>query len=174
MRETRAGPVDGTRRSAVVAPEDWPATPAGDEAPGRAGRPGVGGRDPVTRSRPPAVLAAVCPAGHLTPAYSGVCRVCRRAVAGRRRRSRPRGRRSGGWCCPEGGALLLDRGAVLGRAPHVPTDWSGAPPHLVALPDPDHDVSAQHVSVVLDLWNVLGLRPRLDERDRRSSTRPAG
>jgi hypothetical protein len=44
---------------------------------------------------------------------------------------------------------------VLGRAPHVPADWAGAQPHLVALPDPEHDVSAQHVSVVLDLWNVL-------------------
>jgi len=37
----------------------------------------------------------------------------------------------------------------------VPSGWAGAQPHLVALHDPDHDVSAQHLSVVLDLWNVL-------------------
>ena len=102
----------------------------------------------------PRVLAAVCPAGHLTPAYSGVCRVCRRVVASQEafETARPA---LGRLVLPDGGSLLLDRGAVLGRAPHVPTDWSGAPPHLIALPDPDHDVSAQHVSVVLDLWNVL-------------------
>lgn len=122
------------------------------------------GRDPVAgRPRPlrgddgaetPRVLAAVCPAGHLTPAYSGVCRVCRRVVASQEafETARPA---LGRLVLPDGGSLLLDRGAVLGRAPHVPTDWAGAPPHLVALPDPDHDVSAQHVSVVLDLWNVL-------------------
>lgn len=103
---------------------------------------------------PPRVLAAVCPAGHLTPAYSGVCRVCRRVVAAQEafETARPV---LGRLVLPEGDSLLLDRGAVLGRAPHVPADWAGAQPHLVALPDPDHDVSAQHVSVVLDLWNVL-------------------
>jgi hypothetical protein len=102
----------------------------------------------------PRVLAAVCPAGHLTPAYSGVCRVCRRAVAAQEafETARPV---LGRLVLPEGDSLLLDRGAVLGRAPYVPADWAGAQPHLVALPDPDHDVSAQHVSIVLDLWNVL-------------------
>jgi hypothetical protein len=102
----------------------------------------------------PRVLAAVCPAGHLTPAYSGICRVCRREVAAQEafETSRPA---LGRLVLPDGGSLLLDRGAVLGRAPHVPADWAGTQPHLVALPDPDHDVSAQHVAVVLDLWNVL-------------------
>ncbi len=102
----------------------------------------------------PRVLAAVCPAGHLTPAYSGVCRVCRRVVAAQEafETARPV---LGRLVLPEGDSLLLDRGAVLGRTPYVPADWAGAQPHLVALPDPDHDVSAQHVSVALDLWNVL-------------------
>ena len=109
--------------------------------------------DPV-EVEAPRVLAAVCPAGHLTPAYSGVCRVCRRAVAVQEpfETARPA---LGRLLVPQGEAVLLDRGAVLGRAPHVPRDWSGPAPRLVALPDPDRDVSAQHVSVVLDLWNVL-------------------
>lgn len=129
---------------------------ASEEA--RPGRDPVAGRQQVVRGddgiETPRVLAAVCPAGHLTPAYSGVCRVCRRVVAAQEafETARPP---LGRLVLPEGGSLLLDRGAVLGRAPHVPTDWAGAQPHLVALPDPDHDVSAQHVSVVLDLWNVL-------------------
>ncbi|GAA3557794.1 hypothetical protein GCM10022197_11350 [Microlunatus spumicola] len=102
----------------------------------------------------PRVLAAVCPAGHLTPAWSGLCRVCRRPVPPQEafETARPA---LGRLVLPQGVTLLLDRGAVLGRAPHVPADWVGAQPHLVALPDPDQDVSAQHVAVVLDLWNVL-------------------
>ena len=102
----------------------------------------------------PRVLAAVCPAGHLTPAYSGLCRVCRQVVAPQEafETARPA---LGRLTLPQGDSLLLDRGAVLGRSPYVPADWAGAQPHLVALHDPDHDVSAQHVSVVLDLWNVL-------------------
>lgn len=102
----------------------------------------------------PRVLAAVCPAGHLTPAYSGVCRVCRRTVAAQEAFETPRPP-LGRLQLPGGGSVLLDRGAVLGRAPHAPRDWSGPAPHLVALADPDRDVSVQHASVVLDLWNVL-------------------
>ncbi len=113
-------------------------------------------RDGRTRDdgEAPRVLAAVCPAGHLTPAYANLCRVCGRAVAAQESFETPRPA-LGRLVLPRGEPLLLDRGAVLGRAPHVPADWVGAQPRLVALPDPDHDVSAQHVSVVLDLWNVL-------------------
>lgn len=130
--------------------------------------------DRSVRVEAPRVLAAVCPAGHLTPAYSAVCRVCRRVVATQEafETARPAlgrlllpssGRAPGGRAPADrvlgdralGDSVLLDRGAVLGRAPHVPAGWTGAQPRLVALPDPDHDVSAQHASVVLDLWNVL-------------------
>ena len=114
-----------------------------------------GGGDPGrTGPGSPRVLAAVCPAGHLTPAYSVVCRVCRRAVPAQEtfETARPA---LGRLVLPGGGSLLLDRGVVLGREPHVPAGWVGPLPHLVALPDPDHDVSAQHVVVLLDLWNVL-------------------
>jgi hypothetical protein len=101
----------------------------------------------------PRVLAAVCPAGHLTPAYASLCRVCGRTVPAQEafETARPL---LGRLVLPQG-TLLLDRGAVLGREPHVPRGWTGPQPHLVALADPDQDVSAQHVSLVLDLWNVL-------------------
>jgi hypothetical protein len=99
------------------------------------------------------VLAAVCPAGHLTPAYTALCRVCRRTVPAQEafETARPA---LGRLVLPGGGSLLLDRGAVLGREPHVPASWVGTRPHLVEVRDPDHDVSAQHAAVLLDLWDV--------------------
>lgn len=102
----------------------------------------------------PRVLSARCPAGHLTPAYSDVCRVCRRPVAVQEVVETPRPV-LGRLVLPHGEVVPMDRGAVLGRAPYVPEDWAGAEPHLVTLRDPDHDVSAQHLTVVLDLWDVL-------------------
>ena len=128
------------------------ATTAGPRGTDRV-RPGVT-RPPVRDEvGAPRVLAAVCPAGHLTPAYTAVCRVCRRTVPAQEafETARPA---LGRLVLPGGGSLLLDRGAVLGREPHVPVSWVGTRPHLVALPDPDHDVSAQHAAVVLDLWDV--------------------
>ena len=99
------------------------------------------------------MLAAVCPAGHLTPAYTARLPGVPPAVPAQEafETARPA---LGRLVLPGGGSLLLDRGAVLGREPHVPAGWVGTQPHLVALHDPDHDVSAQHAAVVLDLWNV--------------------
>ena len=102
----------------------------------------------------PRVLSVRCPAGHLTPAYADVCRVCRRAVGVQEVLETPRPV-LGRLVLPRGDTVLLERGAVLGRAPYVPPDWAGDAPHLVAVPDPDQDVSAQHLTVVLDLWDVL-------------------
>ncbi|GAB2573505.1 FHA domain-containing protein [Microlunatus antarcticus] len=141
-------PFFATLQSGVEAQEDEAST-----ATVRAHR-AVMDAGPAAETQAPRVLAAVCPAGHLTPAYAGLCRVCRRTVAPQQAFETPRPV-LGRLALPEGGTLVLDRGAVLGRAPHVPGDWVGPPPRLVTLPDPDQDVSAQHVSVVLDLWNVL-------------------
>ncbi len=144
---TRRPPV----RASPSAEDTLPATFTTGLPPASGPRPDV--RD-GTGGEAPRVLAAVCPAGHLTPAYSGVCRVCERVVAAQEafETTRPV---LGRLVLPRGGSVLLDRGAVLGRAPHVPQDWAGPAPRLVALPDPDHDVSAQHLAVVLDLWNIL-------------------
>lgn len=120
----------------------------------RVRRPAPRAPSPDVEADGPRVLATVCPEGHLTPAYAGLCRVCRRAVGPQAvfETTRPV---LGRLLLPQGGTVTLDRGAVLGRAPHVPTGWVGVQPRLITLPDPDQDVSAQHLSVVLDLWDVL-------------------
>jgi FHA domain len=151
-----------TAAAAAVSDETLPTTFTAGLAPASGSRPersDLGGSrrslvQPGASVGVPRVLAAVCPAGHLTPAYSGVCRVCRQVVAAQEafETTRPA---LGRLVLPQGDPLLLDRGAVLGRAPYVPAGWTGAQPHLVVLHDPDQDVSAQHVAVVLDLWNVL-------------------
>ncbi len=46
-----------------------------------------------------------------------------------------------------GDTVVLDRGCILGRNPRVPSGYSGEPPNLVKLIDPDKDISGQHLEV---------------------------
>lgn len=99
------------------------------------------------------VLAASCASGHLTPADSSVCRVCRQPVAPQEPRRVPRPP-LGGLRLPTGEVVPLDRGVVLGRKPaplEDSTDW----PHLVHLPSDHTFVSRMHLHIELDGWNVL-------------------
>jgi hypothetical protein len=99
------------------------------------------------------VLALSCPAGHLTPADSKVCRECRQPVAPQEPRRVPRPT-LGGLRLPTGEVVPLDRGVVLGRKPaplEDSTDW----PHLVHLPSDHTFVSRMHLHIELDGWNVL-------------------
>jgi len=99
------------------------------------------------------VLAVSCPTGHLTPADSKVCRVCRQPVAPQEPRRVPRPT-LGGLRLPTGEVVPLDRGVVLGRKPaplEDSTDW----PHLVHLPSDHTFVSRMHLHIELDGWNVL-------------------
>lgn len=99
------------------------------------------------------VLASSCPDGHLTPADSKVCRVCRQPVAPQEPRGMPRPT-LGGLRLPTGEVVPLDRGVVLGRKPaplEDSTDW----PHLVHLPSDHTFVSRMHLHIELDGWNVL-------------------
>jgi FHA domain len=99
------------------------------------------------------VLAVSCPVGHLTPADSKVCRVCRQPVAPQEPRRVPRPT-LGGLRLPTGEVVPLDRGVVLGRKPaplEGSTDW----PHLVHLPSDHTFVSRMHLHIELDGWNVL-------------------
>lgn len=99
------------------------------------------------------VLAMSCAAGHLTPADSKVCRVCRQPVAPQEPRRVPRPT-LGGLRLPTGEVVPLDRGVVLGRKPaplEDSTDW----PHLVHLPSDHTFVSRMHLHIELDGWNVL-------------------
>ena len=99
------------------------------------------------------VLAISCPTGHLTPADSKSCRVCRQPVAPQEPRRVPRPT-LGGLRLPTGEVVPLDRGVVLGRKPaplEDSTDW----PHLVHLPSDHTFVSRMHLYIELDGWNVL-------------------
>ncbi len=99
------------------------------------------------------VLAVNCPAGHVTPAYTPTCRVCRMPVPPQepRRVARPR---LGGLRLPTGEVVPLDRGVVFGRKP-APIPGSNDWPHLVHLPQDSTYVSRLHLQIELDGWLVL-------------------
>ena len=99
------------------------------------------------------VLAVSCSSGHLTPADSRMCRICRQPVAPQEPRRVPRPP-LGGLRLPTGEVVPLDRGVVLGRKPaplEESTDW----PHLVHLPSDHTFVSRMHLHIELDGWLVL-------------------
>lgn len=99
------------------------------------------------------VVAARCPAGHLSPAYAGTCRTCGRPLPPQQPVEVPRPP-LGVLRLSNGDTVLLDRGCILGRNPRVPIGYSGEQPNLVKLIDPDKDISSQHLEVLLDYWHV--------------------
>ncbi|MEO5851139.1 MAG: FHA domain-containing protein [Nocardioides sp.] len=99
------------------------------------------------------VLAALCPAGHVTAAYSPECRVCHLPVPPQEPQRLPRPR-LGVIALPSREVVPLDRGVVLGRKPAaVP---GGEPyPHLVHLPADSTYLSRVHLQIELDGWLVM-------------------
>lgn len=102
----------------------------------------------------PSVLAARCPRGHLSPAFAAVCRVCREPIPPQQQFETPRPP-LGALRLSTGAVVALDRGAILGRSPRIPSDYQGEQPNLVRVVDPEKGVSSQHLEVSLDYWNVL-------------------
>lgn len=102
----------------------------------------------------PLVIAARCPQGHLSAAYAGSCRVCREPLPAQQPFEAPRPP-LGVLRLSTGDVVTLDRGAVLGRSPRLPSGFVGEQPNLVRLNDPGKDVSSQHLEVSLDYWHVL-------------------
>lgn len=102
----------------------------------------------------PLVVAARCPRGHLSPAHAGNCRVCGQALAAQEPFEVPRPP-LGVLRLANGDTVRLDRGAILGRHPRLPQGWSDEQPNLVKIPDPERDISGQHVAIRLDYWHVL-------------------
>lgn len=100
------------------------------------------------------VVAARCPSGHLSPAYADGCRVCHQPLPPQQPMevARPQ---LGVLRLSSGDTVALDRGAVLGRNPRLPSGYSGEQPNLVRLSDPGKDISSQHLEVTLDYWHVL-------------------
>ncbi|MFT3861072.1 FHA domain-containing protein [Micropruina sp.] len=110
-------------------------------------------RDSLPREAEQTVVAARCPAGHLSPAYAGTCRVCGRALPPQQPVEIPRPP-LGVLRLSNGDVVLLDRGCILGRNPRLPTPHTGEQPNLVKLVDPDKDISGQHLEVRLEYWHV--------------------
>ena len=100
------------------------------------------------------VVAARCPSGHLTPAYAGRCRVCGQTLPPQQpfEVARPP---LGVLRLSNGDKVLLDRGVIMGRNPHLPPGYTGDQPNLIKLSDPEKDISSQHLEVSLDFWHVL-------------------
>jgi hypothetical protein len=142
------------------APAEWP-----PRVPSRAAAP-VSGlddelRQTVLRDRPesvpgPTVTAVRCNAGHLNPDTATACRACPAGIAPQSPIvvARPI---LGRLLLPDGDAITLDRGVILGRAPGVPDPADPDRPHHVKLRSPDGDISRKHVEIRLDGWRVLAL-----------------
>jgi hypothetical protein len=110
----------------------------------------------LANSRPsgPTVLAARCPAGHLSPANAGTCRVCRAAVPAQEPVQLPRPP-LGVLRLSTGDVVTLDRGVVMGRAPEIADLPAADRPHVVRLAHVGGDISRAHVEITLDGWHVL-------------------
>ena len=101
----------------------------------------------------PTVLAALCPAGHRSPAYASVCRVCQLPMAAQQPFETPRpalGRLS----FTTGDVVTLDRGVLMGRGPTVPDGTDVDRPHVVQLGADGVDISREHLEVRLEGWHV--------------------
>lgn len=98
------------------------------------------------------VLAVDCPNGHPTSAHGATCRLCGAPVSDSQEpRQIPRPA-LGALVLANGDRLVLDKDAVLGRAPYEP-EGSTERPHLLRVGD-SGDISRQHARIKLDGWHV--------------------
>jgi hypothetical protein len=134
---------------APAKPPSAPATPPEVASDRTVNRASLVGRPPVVM-----VTAIRCAHDHFNPPYAGKCRVCGAPMPPQHPTDIPRPT-LGQLRLSTGGVVPLDRPAFLGRNPQVPTGYAAEQPNLVRLPDPDKDVSGQHLEVSLDYWNVL-------------------
>lgn len=101
----------------------------------------------------PSVLAVDCPNGHQTSAHEPTCRLCGEPVGDSQEpRQIPRPP-LGALVLASGDRLVLDKDAVLGRAPHEP-EGATERPHLLRVGD-NGDISRQHARIMLDGWHVI-------------------
>ena len=101
----------------------------------------------------PSVLAIDCPAGHPTPAHEPTCRLCGKPVSDNQEpRQIPRPA-LGALVLANGDRLVLDKDAVLGRAPFEP-EGATERPHLLRVGD-SGEISRQHARITLDGWHVI-------------------
>jgi hypothetical protein len=101
----------------------------------------------------PTVLAARCADGHLSPANAGICRVCRAPMPAQEPFTVQRPL-LGTLRFSTGDIVSLDKGVVMGRAPHSPIGDGRDRPHVMQLASPENDISRTHLEVSLDGWHV--------------------
>lgn len=100
----------------------------------------------------PSVLAVDCPHGHQTSAHEATCRLCGADLPDTQEpRQIPRPA-LGALVLANGDRLVLDKDAVLGRAPYEP-EGSTERPHLLRVGE-SGDISRQHARIKLDGWHV--------------------
>ncbi|MDO7867834.1 FHA domain-containing protein [Nocardioides jiangxiensis] len=146
---------------------ETPARPAPPPAPAaKQPEPAAEGREQQTLNRAdllkelgsagivgPSVLAVDCPAGHPTPAHEPTCRLCGTPVSDSQEpRQIPRPA-LGALVLANGDRLVLDKDAVLGRAPFEP-EGSTERPHLLRVGE-SGEISRQHARITLDGWHVI-------------------
>jgi hypothetical protein len=101
----------------------------------------------------PTVLAVHCAHGHLSPPYAGSCRVCGAQLPDQTPVEVPRPR-LGRLALSTGTTVVLDKGVILGRAPHSDVEDAAERPNLVRLVE-SGEISRMHTSVSIEGWQVL-------------------
>lgn len=110
---------------------------------------------PAEESDGPVVLAVRCPAGHPSPPEAGRCPRCGRDIPPQQPVAVPRPS-LGVLRISTGGSVPLDRGVLLGRAPHVEEELpADQRPRVLRVGGPDRDISRNHAEIALEGWRVL-------------------
>jgi FHA domain len=100
-----------------------------------------------------AILAVLCPNGHVSPPNATRCRVCGRPVGshGPQFVAHPV---LAVLRASDGSTAELDRPVLIGRAPSSDRSSSHAP-RLMTVPSPNHDISRTHLEVAPDDWQIV-------------------
>ena len=100
------------------------------------------------------VVAFRCANGHFSPPYATRCRVCGIPLDQTQQPLEVVRPPLGVLKLWAGGTVLLDRGVIFGRNPHIVPGTQGPMPNLLKIEDPNRDVSSQHCWVRLEDWYV--------------------
>ena len=100
-----------------------------------------------------AILAVLCPNGHVSPPNATRCRVCGSPVGshGPQFVAHPV---LAVLRASDGSSAELDRPVLIGRAPSSDRSRSQAP-RLMTVPSPNHDISRTHLEVAPDDWQIV-------------------
>ena len=100
------------------------------------------------------VHAVVCPSGHYNPPSAATCRVCGVEIPVQAHVSVPRPV-LGSFRFSTGEQRQVFRPMLLGRSPTTDGTLGGELPELVSLPSPSKELSATHLEVRIEGWQVV-------------------